>query len=269
MQEIYTLFIYYIIYSFIGWVLESLYKSILQKKLVNSGFLAGPFCPIYGYGALIMYLSLKDVTSNIFILFIYGMVALSVFEYIVGLFLELVFKTKYWDYSNNKFNIDGRVCLLNSFYWGILGIIFMKFIHPGVEALVDKIPDLYVYIIVGVGFVYFVIDTITSTVKVININSRLTELEKITNQIKERIEALNARNLKQFENIIRLRRVYKYSIHNKLEEHKKKDNILEQLKVTQQEVQAKLEKRMKRLQKAFPTMKSERLSNFWKGYKKP
>ena len=252
MQEIYTLFIYYIIYSFIGWVLESLYKSILQKKLVNSGFLAGPFCPIYGYGALIMYLSLKDVTSNI-----------------VGLFLELVFKTKYWDYSNNKFNIDGRVCLLNSFYWGILGIIFMKFIHPGVEALVDKIPDLYVYIIVGVGFVYFVIDTITSTVKVININSRLTELEKITNQIKERIEALNARNLKQFENIIRLRRVYKYSIHKKLEEHKKKDNILEQLKVTQQEVQAKLEKRMKRLQKAFPTMKSERLSNFWKGYKKP
>ena len=230
MQEIYTLFIYYIIYSFIGWVLESLYKSILQKKLVNSGFLAGPFCPIYGYGALIMYLSLKDVTSNIFILFIYGMVALSVFEYIVGLFLELV---------------------------------------PGVEALVDKIPDLYVYIIVGVGFVYFVIDTITSTVKVININSRLTELEKITNQIKERIEALNARNLKQFENIIRLRRVYKYSIHKKLEEHKKKDNILEQLKVTQQEVQAKLEKRMKRLQKAFPTMKSERLSNFWKGYKKP
>jgi len=269
MQEIYTLFIYYIIYSFIGWVLESLYKSILQKKLVNSGFLAGPFCHIYGYGALIMYLSLKDVTSNIFILFIYGMVALSVFEYIVGLFLELVFKTKYWDYSNNKFNIDGRVCLLNSFYWGILGIIFMKFIHPGVEALVDKIPDLYVYIIVGVGFFYFVIDTITSTVKVININSRLTELEKITNQIKERIEALNARNLKQFENIIRLRRVYKYSIHKKLEEHKKKDNILEQLKVTQQEVQAKLEKRMKRLQKAFPTMKSERLSNFWKGYKKP
>ena len=94
-------------------------------------------------------------------------------------------------------------------------------------------------------------------------------MEKITNQIKERIEALNARNLKQFENIIRLRRVYKYSIHKKLEEHKKKDNILEQLKVTQQEVQAKLEKRMKRLQKAFPTMKSERLSNFWKGYKKP
>lgn len=268
MKEVYTLFIYYMIYSFIGWVLESVYKSILQKKLVNSGFLAGPFCPIYGYGALIMYLSLKDVTNNIFILFIYGMVALSVFEYIVGLFLELVFRTKYWDYSDKKFNIQGRVCLLNSFYWGILGIVFMRVIHPAVESFVVKIPDLYVYFIVGAGIVYFIIDTITSTVKVININNRLAELEKITNEIKERMEALNARNLKQFEKIIRLRRVYKYNVLKKLEQNKKKDGILEQLRETQQEVQAKIEKRMKRLQKAFPTMKSERLSNFWKGYKK-
>lgn len=91
MKEVYILFIYYMIYSFIGWVLESVYKSVLQKKLVNSGFLAGPFCPIYGYGALIMYLSLKDVTNNIFILFIYGMVALSVFEYIVRIIFRVGF----------------------------------------------------------------------------------------------------------------------------------------------------------------------------------
>lgn len=186
-----------------------------------------------------------------------------------GLFLELVFKTKYWDYSKNKFNIQGRVCLLNSFYWGILGIVFMRVIHPIVESFVVKIPDLYVYIIVGVGLVYFIIDTITSTIKVININSRLEELEKITNEIKDRIEAINAKNLKQVEKIIRLRRVYKHNVLKKLEQSKKRDGILEQLRETQQEVQYKLEKRMKRLQKAFPTMKSERLSNFWKDYKKP
>lgn len=120
----------------------------------------------------------------------------------------------------------------------------------------------------GVGFVYIVIDTVTSTIKVININNRLIELERITSEIRDRIEALNARNLKQFEKIIRLRRVYKYNLLKKIEQNKKKDSILEQLKETQQEVQLKLEKRMRRLQKAFPTMKSERLSNFWKGYKK-
>lgn len=145
----------------------------------------------------------------------------------------------------------------------------MRVIHPIVESFVVKIPDLYVYIIVGVGLVYFIIDTITSTIKVININSRLEELEKITNEIKDRIEAINAKNLKQVEKIIRLRRVYKHNVLKKLEQSKKRDGILEQLRETQQEVQYKLEKRMKRLQKAFPTMKSERLSNFWKDYKKP
>lgn len=268
MKEIYILVIYFIIYSFIGWLLESIYKSVLQKKIVNSGFLAGPFCPIYGYGALIMYLSLKDLTDNIFVLFIFGLIALSVFEYIVGLFLELVFQTKYWDYSEKKFNIHGRVCLLNSCYWGILGIVFMKLIHPVVEGFVDKIPDLYITIGVYVGLVYFVIDTVISTIKVININNRLKDLEKITAEIKDRIEAINAKNLKQFENIIRLRRVYKHNVLKKMNEFKKNDNILEQLKIKQEEAQIKLEKRIRRLQKAFPTMNSKSLSDFWKGYKK-
>ena len=116
MNEIVFLGAYFLVYAFIGWCLESVYKSVLQKKIINSGFLHGPICPIYGYGAMIMYLSLKDVTNNIFVLFFFGLIVLSVFEYIVGLFLEIVFKTKYWDYSNRKFNIQGRVCLLNSFF---------------------------------------------------------------------------------------------------------------------------------------------------------
>ena len=80
MNEMVTLCAYFLIYSFIGWLLESTYKSVLQKKIINSGFLHGPICPIYGYGAMIMYLSLKDVTDNIFILFLFGLIVLSVFE---------------------------------------------------------------------------------------------------------------------------------------------------------------------------------------------
>ena len=109
MEEILRLIIYLLIYSFIGWILESTYKTILQKRFVNSGFLSGPFCPIYGFGALIMYLSLKDVQNSYIILFLFGMIMLSIFEYVVGLFLEIVFRTKYWDYSERKFNIHGRV----------------------------------------------------------------------------------------------------------------------------------------------------------------
>ena len=95
----------FVIYSFIGWILESVYKSILERKIINSGFLIGPFCPIYGLGALIIYYALIGLTDNIFLLFIAGFIVLSIWEYIVGVFLELVFKTKYWDYSNNFCNI--------------------------------------------------------------------------------------------------------------------------------------------------------------------
>ncbi len=268
MDEIFVFIIYFFIYSFLGWILESLYKSILQKKIVNSGFLAGPFCPIYGYGALIMYFSLRGVTNNIFILFLFGMFALSVFEYIVGLFLEIVFQTKYWDYSKNKFNIQGRVCLLNSIYWGILGIIFMKLIHPFVEGLVSKIPNTIILILVCVGVIYMLIDTINTTVKLIKINIRLKDWEKITEDIKNKIEVINAKNSIRFENINKLRRASRYKVLRKIAEIKQNDQILGILKLKQNETQIKLERRMKRLRKAFPTMKSERLTKFLNNSKK-
>lgn len=268
MNEIFTFIMYFMIYSFCGWVLESVYKSILERKIINSGFLAGPFCPIYGYGALIMYFALRDVTNNIIILFLFGTIALSVFEYIVGLFLEIVFQTKYWDYSNKKFNIHGRVCLLNSLYWGILGIIFMRLIHPLVENFVGSIPDTILTIIVVIGVLYLLIDTVNTTVKVIKINIRLKDWEQITEDIRNKIEAINARNSVRFENINKLKRVQKYKILRKIAEIKQNEHILGELKLKQNDVQTKLEKRIKRLRRAFPTMNSERLTKFWNNSKK-
>ena len=115
---------YFILYSFLGWCLESIYKSILQKKIVNSGFLYGPFCPMYGIGAILM-IALGGISKNVVIIFIIGFLLFSVWEYIVAVILEKLYKTKYWDYSDIKFNIKGRVCLKNSIYWGILGILLM------------------------------------------------------------------------------------------------------------------------------------------------
>jgi len=113
------LLFYFFLYSIIGWILESVYKSVLDKKMINSGFLYGPYCPIYGFGAVIMLLFLNKFENNIFLLFLTAFIILTIWEYIVGIFLEKVYHTKYWDYSTYRFNIKGRVCLLNSFYWGI------------------------------------------------------------------------------------------------------------------------------------------------------
>lgn len=115
---------YFIVYSFFGWVMESVLKTVIQKKPVNSGFLYGPFCPIYGFGAIIMFAFLNSFKENIIILFIIAFFVLSLWEYVVGWALERIFNTKYWDYSQNKFNIR-RKSMFNEFT--ILGIFRSNF----------------------------------------------------------------------------------------------------------------------------------------------
>ena len=262
MNELVTLCAYFLIYSFIGWLLESAYKSVLQKKIINSGFLHGPICPIYGYGAMIMYLSLKDVTDNIFVLFLFGLIVLSVFEYIVGLFLEIAFKTKYWDYSDKKFNIQGRVCLLNSMYWGILGIVFMKGIHPFVEKCVDWVPTRYLQIAVGTGLALMIIDTVITTIGLIKINTKLKNWEQITDKIKSKMSAIEINAPHKLDKLKNLKIYHGYQHIKKIPELKSRDELLGELKVKQQQIQEKLERILERLKRAFPKMSSEAISKF-------
>lgn len=146
-QEIYKLLLFFIIYSFLGWLLETVAKSIEQKKFINSGFLVGPLCPIYGFGAFIMLIFLDRFKENYLLLFFMGMVILTAWEYLVGIILEKAFKTKYWDYSNYKINFQGRICLVHSTIWGILGVIFTRFIHPYVIEFINIIDIKYIIMI--------------------------------------------------------------------------------------------------------------------------
>ena len=268
MHELMYLIAYFFVYSFIGWCLESTYKTILQKKIVNSGFLIGPFCPIYGFGALIMYLSLRNLTDNIFILFLFGLIVLSIFEYFVGVFLEVVFKTKYWDYSKNKFNIHGRVCLKNSIYWGILGIIFMKMIHPKVEKIVNVIPVIYLTVAIVALMAIMFADTIVTIIKLVNINNRLKKWSEVTENIRSRIDAINLRNTIRFENIRNSRFESNFKLMKRIGEAKNRNELLGSLKEEQQHLQEKIERRIERSKKAFPTMQSDKLLKFLNNMKK-
>ena len=236
---------YFMIYSFFGWVMESVLKTVIQKKPVNSGFLYGPFCPIYGFGAIIMFLFLDSFKDNIILLFISGFFILSLWEYIVGWALEKIFNTKYWDYSNNKFNIKGRVCLLNSLFWGLLGVVFTKFIHPFIVQKVDIIKTNDLLFFTAVLLIIMIGDLITSIIKVKNINIKLEKLNEITNTIKEKIDELETKS-KNKENI---------------------QQVIEELKYKQTTIKRKLLKQTNRLKKAFPTMKSdtiEKINEFLK-----
>lgn len=235
---------YFIIYSFLGWIVESLYKTILSKKPVNSGFLYGPVCPIYGFGAIIMCICLKDFKDNIVLLFITACFILSVWEYIVGWLLEKTFKTKYWDYSNNKFNINGRVCLKNSCFWGILAIIFIEFVHPPIQNLMETISkELLIYANV-ILFSIMLVDCIFSIIKVYNINININLLNEITKNIKQEIE-----KIKEYAG-------------NKANQNETLQHIIEELKEKQESIKTKLEKQTARLRKAFPTMKNLKITEF-------
>lgn len=229
---------YFMIYSFGGWALESLYRSFCEKRWINTGFLCGPFCPIYGVGAILMLLFLKGLNGNIFALFISAFILLSTWEYIVGICLEKVFKTRYWDYSDHKINIQGRVCLFNSVAWGVLGTLFVMYIHPFIVEKIVLLNPSILKITVYICFIIFLVDTIISVVKTKNIKETLAKIEELNNQIREKIEELNKGDLKKdiLENL--QKRLYVLN--------KRKNRIIKHMY-----------KRVYRLKKAFPELQSK------------
>ena len=129
---------YFFIYCFIGWCFESTYVSIKSRRLVNRGFLRGPFLPIYGFGAITILLATLLVTWSVPLIFICGMIAATLLEYVTGAIMESVFSMKYWDYSNQRFNIKGYICLSSSIAWGVFSVLLVKVVHVPVVRIVGN-----------------------------------------------------------------------------------------------------------------------------------
>lgn len=162
MQIFLQYFLIFFIYSIIGWIIESTYVSFLEKKKINRGFLIGPYCPIYGLGSLIMILYLEQYKENIITVFFLAIVICSILEYITSYLMEKIFHARWWDYSNEKFNLNGRICGKNSLLFGLGSIIVIYFIHPILSQIETKIPPTILLKIVIVSLIIFIIDTITS-----------------------------------------------------------------------------------------------------------
>lgn len=157
------LFIYFCIYSFLGWVLETLYVSNLKGELVKRGFLFGPLCPIYGFGAVMLITIFDKYKNNNGKLFLYSIIVFSVFEYLVGFGLEAMFSNRWWDYSTHFLNLNGRITLFSSLIWGILAILFFNVIHPFIQkklnSLLAKLSYLSQNFIVNLIFIIYIVDT--------------------------------------------------------------------------------------------------------------
>ena len=213
------------VYSFMGWIIEVVYRSIIQRKFINAGFLYGPFIPIYGFGALFVIILDFFLTGWQFIpkLVVYGF-AVTVVEYIVDLLFERIFALKLWDYSSNRFNIQGRICLLFSAFWTALALVFVTFIHPSVSWIVDSIDGVYVRT-ASMGFIAYI------TADLIYSFTSLTEFrEKIAYLYSEYFNLSNLEVGKIFNSLQRLRNAFpnlnRYIENNINNEIKDKINML-------------------------------------------
>lgn len=133
-----TLFSWFIIYSYIGWIYETTYCSLNAGKFVNRGFLYGPICPIYGATILLMILLLTGRCKNIITLFLSCALIASVLEYVVSLGMENIFGRRWWDYSDKFLNINGRICLGAAVLFGVCGVIIVRFVHPAIIRYLDQ-----------------------------------------------------------------------------------------------------------------------------------
>ncbi len=132
------LFFYF--YCFFGWCFESTYVSICRKKLINRGFMRGPFLPLYGSGAIMMFVVSKPFERYVPLVYLSGCVGATALEYVTGVVMEALFAVRYWDYSNKKFNYKGHICLSSTLAWGALTVLVTRYIHPVVEQFVLQIP---------------------------------------------------------------------------------------------------------------------------------
>jgi len=181
-------------------VCECIYCSIPAKKFINRGFLTGPVCPVYGFGALLVIWVLRPFAGSAVFVFLLGMVVTSALEYITSVVLERLFHMKWWDYSHYKFNIQGRVCLLNSILFGLLSTFVILVIHPPMVRMAQRIPTAAEYALGSILLVLFMVDTVISARTTLQLSGKLQQLHVVAEELRERTESYKQLLQKNLEN---------------------------------------------------------------------
>lgn len=252
------IFLWLMIYSFFGWVYESILCSITSGSLVNRGFLNGPVCPVYGFGALVVILAFWwEPDIRVWNLFFSSMVLTCTLEYLTSWAMEKLFHARWWDYSQYRFNINGRVCLLGAVAFGAFSVLLIKVVHPRVSAFVDGFSPAAITAASAALFLTGAADCVVTVRHILALNGRLAEIQAAIDvyraQSRQRAEALGQRLQARLEESVaasgleelreRLEERFEESVHNS------------------RRVQALLELRSfqdRRLLRAFPHLSSTR-----------
>ena len=182
--------LFFFIYSFIGWVWESCYVSVRKRRWVNRGFMHGPMLPLYGSGALTVLVSTISVRENMALIFLLGMLAATVLEYFTGAAMERLFHVRYWDYSNQKLNLHGYICVSSSLCWGCFSVLLVRVVHVPIETAVLRIPFAAAEGAALVLSVAAAVDLTQSFNEAMDLKRILSQLEESREQIRKLQERL-------------------------------------------------------------------------------
>ena len=181
--SLYQVFAYFLIYSCLGWCLEVIYAAVTTGQLINRGFLNGPVCPIYGFGMVIVLFALTPLSHSLLLLYLGGVILPSALELVGGWALYKLYHTRWWDYSDDPFNIGGYICLEFSLLWGVGTLIVMKLVHPIIADAVALIPPLVGLILMFLLYGIYAADTIATAFAASDLARDLDALEKVADSM--------------------------------------------------------------------------------------
>ena len=201
-REIEMYIMLFFIYSLAGWLIEMIPATIREKKFVDRGFLVGPYCPIYGCGVILITLLLQKYADDVVVTFFLSVIICGTLEYLTSYVMEKIFKARWWDYSNNKFNINGRICLETLVPFGIGGVLVLFVFNPFLEKIINLIPDLALNIVTGVLCVLFLIDCIVSFKIILNLKEMTKELKDNTAEISDKVKKIILNKLGPYKRLV-------------------------------------------------------------------
>lgn len=244
----YQIVFFFFIYAFLGWCTEVIYACVNSGKFVNRGFLNGPYCPIYGFGVVAVVMCIYPVKDNLPILFFGSVILTTALEFVTGFILEKIFNEKWWDYSDEHFNIKGYICLKFSLMWGLACIIVVRVIHPIIIKFVDFVPRLIGIIIISVLSAGILSDIIITVLAIMKIRKNIRLIQSISDEMRNISDFTGEKIYDKVSTIMEKNEEYKEKISEKcqhLEEIKEKyKNITESKGIIN-----------KRIENAFPKLK--------------
>lgn len=239
-SNIQWLFFFYF-YCFVGWCFESSYVSACKRKLINRGFMRGPFLPLYGSGAIMMLVVSMPVRDNLFLVYIAGCLGATVLEYITGVIMEALFKVRYWDYSNKKFNFQGHICLGSTVAWGFLTILMTEVVHKPIERFALGIPENVLSLLTIVLTIIIVTDFTLSFKTALDLRDVLVRMEKGKEDMLHMMKRLDV-ILAVLDDV--------------------KDAKIQQLEYRADEVTQEIEDRLEKLKSRYKERQNDKISSF-------